>query len=436
MTASTEAPRLSNRLVAAGALCGAMIALSLLTERYSTVFSVKQLVVLTVVAAAGVVVAARWQAAALGLMWLLLALHVTTTTLFLPAELAIAFVAFACAAWGSRWVLAASLVSIPVAAVACAGVVVYTWDNDPDLVATWLMDFGLLNVATTAQDSGPGATIVAGLLGLFSLTVPWLAGLAVRLARRSDASLATAQRAESERDTAQAARTEAEEVAHVREAQAQLARDVHDVVGHSLTVILAQAEAAQFQSDPEAVKRTLATITDTARASLEDVRQVLHSTGSHPVVGAEQDLQDLLEGIRASGREVHLHDVGEPRPLPPDRAPVAHRVLQEMLTNAIRHGAHGAIHVERHWAGDLRLEVTNPVVPVAAATAESAAADPALTQPIALDPAAHRTGSGIEGMRRRLEAVGGRLDVRQRSTPPTFTATAWIPLPGRFEESR
>jgi signal transduction histidine kinase len=51
------------------------------------------------------------------------------------------------------------------------------------------------------------------------------------------------------------------------------------------------------------------------------------------------------------------------------------------------------------------------------------------TQPIAGAPVAHdSSGQGVDGMRRRLEAVGGRLDVRRRSEPPTFTATAWIPL--------
>jgi signal transduction histidine kinase len=89
---------------------------------------------------------------------------------------------------------------------------------------------------------------------------------------------------------------------------------------------------------------------------------------------------------------------------------VAFRVLQEMLTNAIKHGRRDQpVHVERHWEGDLRIEVQNAVPEAAAADGE-------------------RDGQGLGGMRRRLEAVGGRLDVRRRTDPPTFTATAWVPV--------
>lgn len=394
--------------------------------RVTPVLSPTDVQLISLLAAAAVALAWRWQAAALAVVWMLLALHAATASLFLPTEAAIAYVAFACAAWGSRATLVASLVSIPLAAVLGAQIVVGVRTQDPDTFSLWLSGLGLRDVALSAQNSALGPSIAAGVAGLLALVVPWLIGLAVRLVRRSAASLETAQRAEADRAeaeaeaaSAQAERAVAEEVAHVREAQAQLARDVHDVVGHSLTVILAQAEAGAYQSDAEAVKRTLATITDTARASLADVRQVLHSTGPVPIVPVEQDLHDLLDGVRASGRTVHLQDVGEARTLPPERAAAAHRVLQEMLTNAVRHGAPGAITLTRHWGAELRLEVTNATL-----DADEAAAAPT----IAL------SGRGLDGMRRRLEAVGGRLEVHRSGPPSTFTATAWIPLPGRLEE--
>jgi signal transduction histidine kinase len=117
--------------------------------------------------------------------------------------------------------------------------------------------------------------------------------------------------------------------------------------------------------------------------------------------------------------------VGTPQPMPPDLEVVAFRVLQEMLTNAIKHGRRDQpVLVERHWDGDLRVEVQNAVGPDASA--------PALdeTQPIRGVPAPSPSegGQGLDGMRRRLEAVGGRLDVRRRTDPPTFTATAWLPV--------
>jgi signal transduction histidine kinase len=86
-------------------------------------------------------------------------------------------------------------------------------------------------------------------------------------------------------------------------------------------------------------------------------------------------------------------------------------VLQEMLTNALRHGVRGRpVSVERHWEGELRIEVRNGVDPGSAAA------------PVG--------GLGIDGMRRRLESVGGRLDVCRRDDTDgsSFSATAWIPL--------
>jgi signal transduction histidine kinase len=82
-----------------------------------------------------------------------------------------------------------------------------------------------------------------------------------------------------------------------------------------------------------------------------------------------------------------------------------------MLTNAIKHGRRDQpVHVERHWEGDLRIEVQNGVLS---------------------GDSPDSGGQGLEGMRRRLEAVGGRLDVRRRASPPTFTATAWVPVRNR-----
>ncbi len=111
--------------------------------------------------------------------------------------------------------------------------------------------------------------------------------------------------------------------------------------------------------------------------------------------------------------------------MPPELEVVAFRVLQEMLTNAIKHGRRDQpVLVERHWDGDLRVEVQNSVGP------DDAGPTLDETQPIRGVPAPSSAdgGQGLDGMRRRLEAVGGRLDVRRRTDPPTFTATAWLPV--------
>ena len=106
---------------------------------------------------------------------------------------------------------------------------------------------------------------------------------------------------------------------------------------------------------------------------------------------------------------------------------MAHRVVQEMLTNAIRHGRRDRpVRVERHWPEgtcdrDLRIEVRN----VEVAARPPGHRDPAVQRVDDVPP-----GQGLEGMRRRLESVGGRLDVRRREEADgtTFTATAWVPV--------
>ena len=112
--------------------------------------------------------------------------------------------------------------------------------------------------------------------------------------------------------------------------------------------------------------------------------------------------------------------------MPPELEVVAFRVLQEMLTNAIKHGRRDGRCVERHWEGDLRIEVRNAIDTGAGRPGRSRS--PPTASPDRPSRSAGPTGQGLDGMQRRLEAVGGSLDVRRRADPPTFTATAWVPV--------
>ena len=407
----------------------------------------------SLVAVAAVTLAARIPGLALALVWAVL---LSVTVMGVPPQLALvmtASVGFACSAWGSRLTLWLSGLSVPL------GIVVVFVALDPLVVSRLAGDWGAWDFAYNLYQTVDWRLII-GASTLLVLLAPWLAGLVVRFRNRSEAAVRETAVAEAERD-------HAEEVAQAREQQAQLARDVHDVVGHSLTVILAQAQAAQFHRDEAQVRQALDTIATTAQTSLEDVRRVLSATSGAPQhAPAVEELHAMLDAVRASGRRVEFVEEGQPRPLPPELATVAHRVVQEMLTNAVRHGAESEpILVERHWAWDLRLEVANAVAdPAAAGPAEahssglpvtSAGAAVDETQPIILgsdgtvlldEPTRVRAtpvdshgvsagvgGQGVLGMRRRLESIGGRLDVRRRSNPPTHTVTAWIPLPGTLE---
>jgi hypothetical protein len=107
-----------------------------------------------------------------------------------------------------------------------------------------------------------------------------------------------------------------------------------------------------------------------------------------------------------------------------------------MLTNAIKHGRKDhPVLIERHWPeasweGDLRIETRNTMEPDGRTTVPmSTVRLPRAPGPDSAQPGPAPTGQGLEGMRRRLESVGGKLDVRRRDSldGPVFTATAWVP---------
>ncbi|MGC4015818.1 MAG: histidine kinase [Luteolibacter sp.] len=132
----------------------------------------------------------------------------------------------------------------------------------------------------------------------------------------------------------------------------RIARDMHDVVAHSLAVVVAQADGARYaaSTDPDAASRALETIGSTARSALADVRllliQLRHSESEGPQPQLT-DLEALYTQVRAAG--VNLRVAVEPLPVttPPAAVQLAvYRILQEALTNALRHGDGGTVRVE------------------------------------------------------------------------------------------
>lgn len=347
---------------------------------------------------------------ALALVWVVCAMQVVLGAPILLVQLAIAVVAFGTARWGSTATVTASALSIPAAAVLAALLF---------LRQDYLYGVGggnLRELVRAAYNLSDSWQVGVAAIGAAVLGAPWLAGLALRFMARAQASEESQVAAEQEAARAMHESEQAREIARLREEQTRLARDVHDVVGHSLAVILAQAESAQYLSDVDTqkLKVTMENIATSARSSLQDVRQVLTPAASAEAPRSAA-LEDLIAGVRASGHEVVSSEVGTPQPLPPELEVVAFRVLQEMLTNAIKHGQRDEpVFVERHWpdgswVGELRIEVRNVVRTGVEETPP---------------------GQGLDGMRRRLEAVGGRLDVRRREATggPTFTVTAWVPV--------
>ena len=175
----------------------------------------------------------------------------------------------------------------------------------------------------------------------------------------------------------------------------RLAREVHDVVAHSLAVVIAQADGARFAAEtrPETVAPALEAISDTARRALGEVRTMLHdlrTSGEGGVVPGADDLAGLIEGVRGLGVEVDDAVYGEPAPLDRAQGLALYRVAQEALTNAMRHGDRvEPVGVEVDWGErEVVLVVTNAVPEEAA-------------------PASERAGHGVTGMRERAADAGG-----------------------------
>lgn len=175
----------------------------------------------------------------------------------------------------------------------------------------------------------------------------------------------------------------------------RIAREVHDVVAHSLAVVIAQADGARFAAEtkPASVAPALEAIADTARRALGEVRTMLHdlrTSGEGGTIPGPEDLAGLVEGIRVLGVEVDEATFGEPLPLGERTGLALYRVAQEALTNAMRHGDRAEpVGFELDWGDrEVVLVVTNTVPAEAVAATE-------------------RSGHGITGMRERAADAGG-----------------------------
>ncbi len=329
----------------------------------------------------------RWSPPiALALSWVAAVVQLLQRQGPLLLDVAIFAVLFACAAYGGRGVRWAAFVSA-VAGALIAGVF----------------------IAVVVQPAGSGYRLQSGLVvggvTLVSLLLCATAGQLLRIRRLAQENRRAAE--------------EASRQASVEQERTRIARDMHDVVGHSLAVVIAQADGATRlrDRDPEAVGEALATISATARAALADVRVLLQQLrfeemdGPQPLLG---DLDELLDGFRASGLDVRRDDDGERVPLPVPAQIAVFRVVQESLTNALRHGGETA-EVRLTWArGGLEVRVENPFHP---------------------DSSPGRAGNGVTGMQERAALVGGHLhagpDAHRWLVSAWFPASSAAELPAR-----
>jgi signal transduction histidine kinase len=204
------------------------------------------------------------------------------------------------------------------------------------------------------------------------------------------------------RDLAQNSLKETEIDLIVEQERTRISRDLHDVLAHSLAVIAAQADGTRYLSkdQPKAVLNALDTIARSARGALVDAQRVIEGVREDGMVTPQprlSDIQALIEGMQRGNLKIHPSESGAPVELSTGQEMAVFRIVQECLTNALKHGGRGTdVRLHLDWSGPgLTLHVASAIAP---ASKEDAA-----------DPATPRVGRGLPGMRERAHLAGGWL---------------------------
>jgi len=193
------------------------------------------------------------------------------------------------------------------------------------------------------------------------------------------------------------------------EERTRLARELHDEVGHVLTIVALQAGAARriWEREPDKARGMLDTVRATAVGGLRELRAGMTT------VDAPRSVAELVARAQAAGLDVTVElegDIdGEVAGLPVPHQQAVYRVVQEALTNALKHAPGAAVKVSvRRADGSIDVCVTNGAARQAA-------------------PSLHRSGHGLAGMRHRLELLGGRLSF-EPAPDGGFVVRAHVPL--------
>jgi signal transduction histidine kinase len=248
----------------------------------------------------------------------------------------------------------------------------------------------------------------SSLIGMVFATIPfalaWVIGDSLRTRRAYYAQLEErAARLQRER--------EAQSKAAVAAERARIARELHDVVAHNVSVMVVQADGAAYVLDasPEQAKQALETISSTGRQALAEMRRLLgllragddHGGEYVPQPGVDQ-LADLVEQVRGAGLPVRFEVTGDERPLPSGVELTAYRIVQEALTNTRKHGGPGVSATVRLSFGDSALALL--------IEDDGRGAQHELYQEGGQDG----LGQGLIGMRERVGMVSGTLDAGPR----------------------
>lgn len=261
-------------------------------------------------------------------------------------------------------------------------------------------------VAASGNDLG---TVLGNLV---AFAAAWFMGDVSRRAKEREAELARTR----------------EELARqaVVEERLRIARELHDIVAHALSVIAVQSGTGRMvvTESPHLAARALGAIEETSRTALEEMRRLLDvlrvddvGTGRSPSLGLDR-IDELAADAASAGLDVDVNVHGERRPLPAGADAAACRILQEALTNVRKHAKARTVHLLVHYRPDeVELEVADDGCGVPGAAASE------------------RTGLGLIGMRERAALYGGRVDAGP-GLEGGFVVRARIPVPPMLDGVR
>ncbi|MEV4754101.1 sensor histidine kinase [Micromonospora sp. NPDC049559] len=284
----------------------------------------------------------------------------------------------------------------------------------------WLATSATLSLRTLAPDAFPDAAgplpplfatlLTSVLFNVAYFVFAYLYGNSTWLAARRAHELAV---------QAEALRRSQEELAAraVVEERVRLARELHDVVAHHVSVMGVQAAASRrvMDRDPAKAKTSLAAVEQTARTAVDELRRllgVLRGTGPDAPAANHglAQVDGLLDGAREAGLAVSYQTYGEPVELPDSLSLAVYRILQEALTNTIKHARATSVDVRvRYLRREVELDVTDDGHP-------------------APDAGTAGAGMGLVGMRERVAAHEGVLEVGPRERGG-FRVRARMPVP-------
>ncbi|MFI6288623.1 sensor histidine kinase [Streptomyces sp. NPDC051018] len=270
------------------------------------------------------------------------------------------------------------------------------------------------SVETALHPAGDGAPQLVPTLYAFALVA--LLGIAVRSRQEYTASLVErARRLEVERDQQARLATAAE--------RTRIAREMHDIIGHNLSVITGLADGGKYAAakSPERAAQALDAISTTSRAALTELRRLLDVLREETPDGPDRapqptlsDLDRLIEGVRAAGLPVRMTTTGRPAPLAPGQELTVYRVVQEALTNTLKHAGQGACAAVdlTHTHGSLTATVTDTGTSTGTGTgvAGGSGARPGTGTAAAGRRGSTAEGRGLAGMRERAALYDGTLE--------------------------